>query len=251
MLPGDELLPDPGLVTTRATTIVAPAAAIWPWLVQMGYQRGGWYSIDRFEQLIGAGDFLTGGSAERVVPELQSLAVGDPVPLSATRALVVRHLDAPHALVLELPESPLAWVWSFTLHPVEVPAGAARSDSSGAARSDPSGAARSDPCSALGTAASSATRLVIRTRAGARSGWVRPLLAPLDAGHLVMEAVQLQRLRRRAEGGPGSDPGASHQTSPRPGTLATMSSTTRCSPSLGRLRLGASVRSPMTRPGPG
>jgi hypothetical protein len=178
VLPGDELLPDAPLVTTRATTIAAPAAAVWPWLVQMGYQRGGWYSIDRLERLLGAGDFLTGGSAARIVPELQALAVGDAVPLSATRALVVRHLDAPRALVLELPDTPLAWVWSFTLHPAG--AGVA---GAGAARPE----------------RSLATRLVIRTRAGARAGWVRPLLAPLDAGHLVMEAVQLRRLRQRVE----------------------------------------------------
>jgi hypothetical protein len=124
------------------------------------------------------------GAAVAAVPELQSLAVGDPVPLSATRALFVRHLDAPHALVLELPDGPLAWVWSFTLHPVGPPAGAAGSDA------DVPG---------VGRPGAAATRLVIRTRAGARAGWVRPFLAPLDAGHLVMEAVQLQRLRRRVE----------------------------------------------------
>jgi hypothetical protein len=166
-LPGDELLPDAALVTTRAVRIAARPEAVWPWLVQMGYGRGGWYAIDQLEKLIGAGDFLTGGSAREIVPELQTLTVGDRVPLSATQQLMVRHLDAPEALVLELADAPLAWVWSFTLHP------------------------DADAC-----------RLVIRTRVRARRRWVRPLIGPLDAGHAVMESVQLQRLRRRVEATP-------------------------------------------------
>jgi hypothetical protein len=166
-LPGDDLLPHAELVTTRAIRIDATPEAVWPWLVQMGYGRGGWYAIDQLEKLIGAGDFLTGGSAREIVPELQTLAVGDHVPLSATQHLIVRHLDAPETLVLELADTPLAWVWSFTLHP------------------------DGDGC-----------RLVIRTRVGARRVWVRPFIGPLDAGHAVMEAVQLQRLRRRVETAP-------------------------------------------------
>jgi hypothetical protein len=89
-------------------------------------------------------------------------------------------------LVLELADAPLAWMWSFTLLPV----GAGESRGQDAAAGDGPGADRSG---------SLATRLVVRTRAGARAGWVRPLLAPLDAGHLVMEAVQLRRLRQRVE----------------------------------------------------
>ena len=171
-LPGDEVDPEATAATTRAIRIDATPEAVWPWLVQMGYQRGGWYAIDALERLIGAGDFLTGGSADRVVPELQDLAVGDRVALNDRAYLVVAHLDAPRALVLVLPGGPLAWVWSFTLHPVPSP-----SDD--------------DP--------PSATRLVVRCRTGAREGWVRPLLPLLEAGHLVMEVVQLQRLRRRME----------------------------------------------------
>jgi hypothetical protein len=167
-LPGDDLLTDAAIVTTRATTIAAPPAEVWPWLVQMGYQRGGWYSIDAFERLIGAGDFLTGGSADRIVPELQGLAVGDRVPMNDHLALVVAAMDAPHTLVLVLPSSPLAWVWTFVLREV-------------------------------GVGPATATRLVIRTRLGARTPWARPLLAPLEAGHGLMEAVQLVRLRHRVE----------------------------------------------------
>jgi len=162
--PGDELLPDAGVVSTHTVRIAAPPGAVWPWLVQMGYGRGGWYAIDRLERWIGAGDFLDGGSARRIVPELQDLALGDRVPMSPTVHLVVAHLDPPRALVLVLPDRPIAWVWSFVLSP----------DGDG-------------------------TRLSVRTRTAARVGWLRPVVPLLDAGHLVMQGVQLHRLRRRVE----------------------------------------------------
>ena len=163
VLPGDALDAAATVATTRAIEIAAAPHEVWPWLVQMGYRRGGWYAIDVLERLIGAGDFLTGGSADRIVPELQDLAVGDRIALSERAHLVVAHLDAPRALVLVLPGGPLAWVWSFTLH------------------------------------GDTSTRLVVRCRTGARAGWVRPLLPLLEAGHLVMELVQLHRLRARVE----------------------------------------------------
>ena len=52
-LPGDELLSDPDILSTRAVTIDAPAAAIWPWIVQMGPGRGGAYTYDWIENLMG------------------------------------------------------------------------------------------------------------------------------------------------------------------------------------------------------
>ena len=61
-LPGDDLVPD-RYRTTHAVTIASPPADVWPWLMQMGYRRGGWYSYDRLERAIGAGDFAEGGSA--------------------------------------------------------------------------------------------------------------------------------------------------------------------------------------------
>jgi len=58
-------LPGDGVVaarwqTTRAVSVAAPARQVWPWLVQMGYGRGGWYSYDRLERLVGAGEFTDG-----------------------------------------------------------------------------------------------------------------------------------------------------------------------------------------------
>ena len=68
-LPGDELVPEPMWQATRATTIGAPPEAVWPWLVQMGQGRGGFYSYDWVENLGG----LDIHSADEIIPELQTL----------------------------------------------------------------------------------------------------------------------------------------------------------------------------------
>ncbi|MFZ5916508.1 MAG: hypothetical protein ACOYZ7_06225 [Chloroflexota bacterium] len=74
-LPGDELAPTPRSEITCALTIDAPVASVWPWLVQLGCQRAGWYSYDLLDN---------GGqpSADRILPEHQHLAVGDRVLLT-------------------------------------------------------------------------------------------------------------------------------------------------------------------------
>ena len=81
-LPGDDLVPHPMLETTHAITIDAPAAAIWPWLVQMGYDRGWWYTDARWYHLLETALWKAKPhtSAERIIPELQGLSVGDTVP---------------------------------------------------------------------------------------------------------------------------------------------------------------------------
>ncbi len=91
-LAGDELVPDASIVETRGVEIGAPPDAVWPWLVQMGYNRAGWYSYDVVD--------MKGASVDRIVPELQELAVGDLVPNSPDTAFAVRVLDPGRALVL-------------------------------------------------------------------------------------------------------------------------------------------------------
>src|SRR6516165_11144017 len=76
-LPGDELLTEPGIVSTRAVWVNAPASAVWPWLVQMGPGRGGAYTYDWIENLFG----LDMHSADHIRPDLQDLEVGDELPL--------------------------------------------------------------------------------------------------------------------------------------------------------------------------
>src|SRR5262245_16975700 len=76
-LPGDDLLPVPDIVCTRAVTVDAPPSAIWPWLVQMGSGRGGAYTYDWIENLFGLGMH----SADEILPEFQNLRLGDVLPL--------------------------------------------------------------------------------------------------------------------------------------------------------------------------
>ena len=99
-LPGDDL---PALygdrrVSTRAITIDAPPAEVWPWLVQMGSGRAGFYTHEWVERLL----FITyadGHSSTRVHPEWQELHVGDRVPYSRFNKCEVTMIDRPHVLV--------------------------------------------------------------------------------------------------------------------------------------------------------
>jgi hypothetical protein len=75
VLPGDALIPAPRLAYTRAITIKAPAADVWPWLVQMGQGRGGLYSYDGLENLVGCDIH----SAAAILPAYQHLQVGDQI----------------------------------------------------------------------------------------------------------------------------------------------------------------------------
>jgi hypothetical protein len=89
---GDDLVSDATVVETRGVEIDAPPDAVWPWLVQMGYNRAGWYSYDTVD--------MKGASVDRILPDLQHLAVGDLVPNSPDTAFVVRALEPGRALVL-------------------------------------------------------------------------------------------------------------------------------------------------------
>jgi hypothetical protein len=91
-LPGDDLVPEPTGTTTRSIIVDAPSAAIWPWLAQMGYGRGGWYSYDRLD--------MKGKSALEIRPEWQGLAVGDTVPTDPKGGFEALVVDPSHALVM-------------------------------------------------------------------------------------------------------------------------------------------------------
>jgi len=91
-LPGDELVEAPTAVETRGLTIDAPPEAVWPWLVQMGFDRAGWYSYDALD--------MRGASADRILPAFQDLAIGDVVPVSQDGGFTVKVVDPGKALVL-------------------------------------------------------------------------------------------------------------------------------------------------------
>jgi hypothetical protein len=96
-LPGDDLVTRPWLSATRAIWIEATPDRVWPWIVQMGgYRRAGWYSYDRIDN---AGR----PSAERIVPALQDLAVGDVMPTTPDGGgFRVEALDPGRSLVLAI-----------------------------------------------------------------------------------------------------------------------------------------------------
>ena len=124
--PGDQLVAQPSFVWTNAITIHAPAAHIWPWLVQLGQRRGGLYSYDWLENLIGCDVH----SSDRILPQFQtSLQVGDrlirmaryapcnPVALfEPQRALVLGHVKDTSA---ELAAGHARSSWAFLLPPVD------------------------------------------------------------------------------------------------------------------------------------
>ncbi len=113
---GDELIPNPTHSATHAITVDATPDRIWPWLVQMGYQRGGLYSYDWLDQLFG---FLDGPSAERILPEFQHLAVGDTILLGPRENLTVAVMEPERALALSYSSHDMEWVWLFGLYPLE------------------------------------------------------------------------------------------------------------------------------------
>jgi hypothetical protein len=91
-LPGDDIVADAIGGETRGITIDAPPEAVWPWLLQMGYGRAGWYSYDQLDQ--------RGRSADEIVDAWQALKVGDVVPTHPGGGFEVARIEPGHALVL-------------------------------------------------------------------------------------------------------------------------------------------------------
>ena len=110
LLPGDELAPPhPELDATHAITIHAPATDVWPWLVQLGQNRGGFYSYTWLENLVGCHM----RNANWIKPEWQSLKVGDSVWLHPKAPpLKVLAIEPGRAIVLEK-------IWALILRPID------------------------------------------------------------------------------------------------------------------------------------
>ena len=116
IMAGDAVISKPTHSATHAVTVDAPPEDIWPWLVQMGYRRGGLYSYDWLDRLFG---FLDRPSADRILPEFQQLAVGDKIHLGPREELTVAALDPQRALVLSYQAHGFEWVWQFGLYSLD------------------------------------------------------------------------------------------------------------------------------------
>jgi hypothetical protein len=113
-MPGDELNPNPKFLATRAITIEGKPEDIWPWLVQMGYRRAGFYGYDIIEN---AGSPRGIRSADRILPEFQNFAVGDEVPISAAGGLVFSAIEPNRHLIWSGYENGGGFTWA--LYPVD------------------------------------------------------------------------------------------------------------------------------------
>jgi hypothetical protein len=106
---GDDAVPRPSFSATRAITIDAPPEAVWPWIVQVGFGRAGFYSYDLF-------DNACRPSAGEILPEHQDPDVGDWVPMAAkvndTTAFRVAAVDPVRSLLWQKPGS--TWAWTLT-----------------------------------------------------------------------------------------------------------------------------------------
>ena len=168
VLPGDDLVPDADLVSTRAISVDAPPAAVWPWIAQLGQDRGGFYSYDTLENLAGCGIH----SADEVVPDWQHLAVGDVVRLHPQLELPVAVVAPNEALVLhgagpvdDAGPVPFDFAWAFVL------------------RALPGGR----------------TRLVVRERYRYRAAWAGCMVEPVSWVSFLMTERMLRGIRDRAE----------------------------------------------------
>lgn len=183
-LPGDDLVPNPLMQATRAITIAAPPAEVWPWLVQIGYQRAGWYSYDRLEVAAGAGEFAQGHSANSILPQFQHLEVGDLVPAGPDIGwFTVAAIEPPRVLALRA-----------TMNPIT-------------GKAIPSGEPRKAPwfdgswVFLLEEPTAGTTRLIVRFRASYSPRWeMAPLVvALLEPAHFLMEQKMLRGIKERAE----------------------------------------------------
>jgi hypothetical protein len=166
-LPGDDLIVSPDLTATRAITVRASAGQVWPWIAQLGQGRGGFYSYDFLENLVGCDIH----SADRIVPGWQDIKIGDQVNLAPEIGLSVAALEPGRSLVLRggVPMGntppPYDFTWAWVL------------------REEPDGT----------------SRLLVRERYAYTRPWARFLVEPVEAVSFVMSQKMLRGIRDRAE----------------------------------------------------
>jgi hypothetical protein len=116
VMPGDKVITNPTNSAMQAVTVATSPGNVWPWLVQMGYQRGGLYSYDWLDRLFG---FLDRPSATQVLPQFQHLSVDDKIPWGHGEYLTVQEIEPFKSLVLYYHGRGMEWVWQFVLYPLD------------------------------------------------------------------------------------------------------------------------------------
>jgi hypothetical protein len=166
-LPGGDLIENADITATRAITIRASADQVWPWIAQLGQGRGGFYSYDFLENLVGCDIH----SADRINPEWQDVDVGDEVRFAPEIGLAVASLEQGRSLVLRggVPigrtAPPYDFTWSFVL--------------------------RDGP--------DKTTRLLVRERYTYKRPWARLIVEPTEVLSFVMSRKMLRGVKNRAE----------------------------------------------------
>lgn len=193
-LPGDELVPEAEAVDTRCLEIAAPPRDVWPWLVQMGYGRGGWYSYDQMD--------MRGSSATTILPEHQHLAVGDVVPTHPGGGFVVRALEPNRSLVV-YGDTELMRGQAEAARVAGAEAASANLQATGAVMSVAQpGEFAVSWAFVLEPVGPGETRLIERLRVrfdGGEQPWMRYTLPLMGMGVFVMIRRQLLGIRERAE----------------------------------------------------
>lgn len=107
-MPGDDIVGDPSFNATRAVTIRASAECIFPWIVQMGVKRAGWYSYDLL-------DNLARPSAEVILPEHQNVQIGTLIPMSpdGKQGMYVKNFKANEWMLWWDNKGDSSWVWGI------------------------------------------------------------------------------------------------------------------------------------------
>jgi hypothetical protein len=190
-MPGDGIVSNPQFVVTHGITVDAPPASVWPWLVQMGWHRGGWYTARWVDKLLFPANRA---SADQVVQEFQDLQVGDFIPDGPPETecgFVVEQLEPPRLLVLHstshLPlewrrnrKASVDWTWVFTIVPLTP---------------------------------GDRSRLIFRWRAATRPRWLTvstwAVIVPAD---FLMSRDMLRGLKRRAEQPGRTAPRSDHES---------------------------------------
>lgn len=162
VLPGDTIIDKPMVESTHAISIKSNAKDVWPWIVQIGQDRGGFYSYTILENMIGC----KMKNADRIHPEWQQVSVNDQIQLHPKfPPLLVNELEHGSHVVLAQ-ETSFQWTWTFAILQLS-----------------------QDAC-----------RLLVRTRMSNPGLPLSLLLYPvMTLGHYFMERKMLTEIKRRSE----------------------------------------------------